>query len=265
VVSGPVISTHGLGFSPGTGKFLLQDFTFALHPGEKVALVGPNGSGKTTLLRLLAGVLRPTAGDVHLMGQPLKKYSRKLLARELAYLPQSSVTVFDLTVKEVVRQGCYSYSRDIDWQVRQKAVANALAVTEIEDLADRPLPSLSGGERQRVFIARAIAQGAPVLLLDEPTAALDIRHSLDVMDLIDDLCATGVSLLCAIHDLELAATRFDRVVVLQEGVLLDDGPPARVFQNPAVAETFEVAITLTTDETERVTALQCRKPGRTRG
>ncbi len=241
------------------GEALVRGVSLSLHEGEKVALVGPNGSGKTTLLRLLTGVLPPTQGAIEVRGKPLRAYRRKALARELAYLPQDTPLMFELTVGEVVAQGCYALDH-LPWAEKQKAVHSAMALTEIRHLEHRALPTLSGGERQRVFIARAMAQGAPILLLDEPTTALDIRHALDVLELMEHLSRQGVTLVAAMHDLEAAARHFDRVIVLEKGAVLTDGPPQQVFEDLRVAQCFGVVMQVEENPDGSLKALHCRKP-----
>lgn len=258
-MSGAVLQAGHLHARVPSGREILHSLNLSLAPGEKVALVGPNGAGKSTLLRVLAGIWPISGGEVLVRGKNLNTYRRKALARELAYLPQQTHLTFELTVKEVVAQGLYSREGLSPAQARAE-ISQAMAATGVSDLSRRLLPSLSGGERQRVLLARAMAQGAPLLLLDEPATALDIRHTLDLLDLLDDLSARGVTLLVAMHDLELAARRFDRVLVLSQGRLLLGGPPRAVFENPQVAACFEVEMFLQTDEAGQVTRLVCQKP-----
>ncbi len=258
-MSGAVLQAGRLHARVPSGREILHGLDLSLAPGEKVALVGPNGAGKSSLLRVLAGIWPVSSGEVRVGGKNLNAYRRKALARQLAYLPQQTHLGFELTVKEVVAQGLYSREGLSPAQARAE-ITQAMAATGVSDLARRLLPSLSGGERQRVLLARAMAQGAPLLLLDEPATALDIRHTLDLLDLLDELSASGVTLLVAMHDLELAARRFDRVVVLSQGRLLCDGQPRTVFEDPQVAACFEVEMFLQKGEGDQVVRLVCQKP-----
>jgi len=199
--------------------------------GELIGLIGPNGSGKTTLLELLMGLLRPDAGSVRIGDTPVDTLSRRELARRVSLVPQEVGLRFALTVREVVAMGRNPHlgrfepegQRDLD------TVARALAATGTEGLAERAVDTLSGGERQRVLIARSIAQETPVLLLDEPTANLDVSHQLEVLTLIREIVRHGACAVAAIHDLSLASRYCDRLSMLFEGTLVADGSPVEVL------------------------------------
>ena len=216
----------------------------AVDAGERVALVGPNGSGKTTLLRVLAGVLPPRAGKVRLDGRDLAGMSARARACRIAVVPQTFETPFAFTAREVVRLGRTPHAglfgrgdaRDAE------SVARALAETDAIALADRPFAELSGGERQRVILAMALAQDPVVLLLDEPTAHLDLAAQLGILDLIRDLAAErGVAVLAVLHDVALAASRFERLVVLDAGRVVSDGPSREVLTPALLQTTFGVS------------------------
>jgi len=206
---------------------LLDAVSLALAPGELVAVAGPNGAGKTTLLRVLEGDLVPAAGAVLLDGRPLRAHRPRDLARRRAVLPQDTRLAFPFTVAEVVRMGRWPWppspSRD------HAAVAAALAACDVTHLADRRVPTLSGGERTRVALARVLAQDTAVLLLDEPTAALDLRHQRAVLAAARARADAGRAVLAVLHDLNLAAAHADRVVLLDAGRVVADGPPAAVL------------------------------------
>jgi iron complex transport system ATP-binding protein len=190
---GPLLAARGLGWH-AAGRRILGPLELDVERGESVAVVGPNGAGKTTLLRLLAGLLAPSAGEVRLAGRPLASYSRKGLARRIAYVPQLRPIRVPLTVEAIVLLGRYPHlgafqlapaARDLE------AVAEALRLTEIEHLRRRPVEELSGGERQSVYIAAALAQEAEILVLDEPTTHLDPRHEREIAVLLPRLRRRG--------------------------------------------------------------------------
>jgi iron complex transport system ATP-binding protein len=238
-----VLQAEGLGYRVRT-RWLVEEVACRLGPGERVAVLGPNGSGKTTLLRLLAGILAPTAGQVFLDGRPLARIPAMERARRVAYLPQNTWVEFDLTVEEVVCLGRFPHTgpwRPFAAADRQQ-VEWALARLELDAIRRQALPTLSGGERQRVFLARALAQDAPLLVLDEPTAALDVGHQLALMDLLRGLNAAGRTILAAVHDLNLAAAHFERLLLLDRGRLCADGPTAAVLAGPELGRTFGVVV-----------------------
>ena len=212
--------------------------------GEWVALIGPNGAGKTTLLRALARLV-PFAGEIELDGRPLAELGRGELARLVAVVPQEPSTPPWMTVAEYVLLGRTPHlgplakegARDRD------AAARALARLDLLAFVERRLGTLSGGEKQRVVVARALAQEAAIVLLDEPTAALDIGHQQQALDLLDGLRAeSGLTLVAAMHDLTLAAQYADRMVLLDGGRVVADGAPAEVLTAPVIARHYGAAI-----------------------
>ena len=209
----------------------LRGLSLSLAPGELVVLIGPNGSGKSTLLRLMAGLLRPDAGEVRLDGEPVGALGLRERARRLAVVPQGLAAWPDLTVKDFVGGGRYAHvSR---WSGPQpadaRAVEAALAAADAADVALRRLGELSGGQRQRVLVARALAQEAPYLLVDEPTAALDFEHQVRIVSLLAGLVQAGRAALVATHDVNLASQFAQRVALLQAGRLAALGTPAEVL------------------------------------
>ena len=200
-------------------------------PGEVVALVGPNGAGKTTLLRVASRVLAPDAGEARFEGRPLDTWSRRALSRAIAVVPQDTGIPFPFRAGELVVMGRVPHQplvgfdrvEDVDYARR------ALERMGIAHLADRSVFELSGGERQLVAFARALAQDPKLLLLDEPTAFLDLRHRVRVLGVVRELAAQGRSALVISHDLNLAARACDRLVVLQEGVIVASGSPEEVM------------------------------------
>jgi iron complex transport system ATP-binding protein len=224
--------------SAGYGPVVaLRDVFFRLDRGDMVAVVGPNGSGKSTLLRVLAGVLRPTAGTVRLDGRDLDRYERREVARRIAVVPQETALEFPFSVTEVVLMGRAPHLGRFGFPgPRDLAIAHeAMRRTGVDALARRSLTELSGGERQRVVIARALAQEPDVLLLDEPTAHLDIRHQVEINDLLAELNHDrGLAIVAVLHDLNLAAMYYRAVAVLADGRIHSLGAPADVLTHATV-------------------------------
>jgi iron complex transport system ATP-binding protein len=209
------------------------------EPGELVALIGPNGSGKSTLLRTVYRALRPTTGVVSLNGEDLWRMPAREAARRRAVVTQHGDLAAEFSVTEVVTTGRTPHKRPLD---REKDTDRAVVAQSLERVGmdwaeDRLMSTLSGGERQRVLLARALAQQAPLLVLDEPTNHLDVRAQMDLLDLIRSL---GLTLLAALHDLDHAAAYADRVVVLQHGRVVANGPPLEVLTPEFIAQVFGV-------------------------
>lgn len=216
---------------PGVPCDVLDGVTLALgHPGV-TAVVGPNGAGKSTLMLCLQGLLAPSRGTVLFSGRPATAWTRPAFAREVGVLPQGEELVLPLTVRDLVAMGRYPHlgAWRAEGAADRAAIGEALALTCTEELATRRVDALSGGERQRVRVARALAQEAPTLLLDEPTAALDIRFEMQLFELIRQLGDAGRRMVVVTHALELAARYADRIVLLAEGRLVAAGTPATVL------------------------------------
>jgi iron complex transport system ATP-binding protein len=218
-------------------RVVLRECSFAMASGEIVAVVGPNGAGKSTLLRVLAGLLRPTAGAVALDGHDLTTFSRSQVARRIAVVPQIFDTLFPFTVREVVALG-----RTARLSPLGSAAASDIAAVDraIDELDLVPLaPRLSGGERQRAVLAMALAQETEVLLLDEPTVHLDPTHQIATLDLIRALAAKrGLAVCAVLHDLNLASTFASRIVVIADGRVAREGSPAEVLRADLVRTVF---------------------------
>jgi iron complex transport system ATP-binding protein len=208
-----------------------------------VALIGPNGAGKSTLLRAVAGLVEPAAGVVELDGSPLSSLDRLAVARRIAVVPQLPVLPFATTVEEVVALGRLPHEHPVRGMrpVDRSVVAEAIERVGLGHLLGRDARELSLGERQLVLLAMAVAQEAPLLILDEPTVHLDLRHQVEVMDLLLDLNARlGTTVLAVLHDLVLAAHFFPRLVMLDGGRVVADGPPAEVLHPDRIREVFGV-------------------------
>jgi iron complex transport system ATP-binding protein len=223
---------------------IVREASFTLRAGEFAAMVGPNGAGKTTLMRALAG-LTPADGTITLGGRALGALSDRERARHIAYLPQGHAFYWPMPVAAIVMLGRAPHADPFSSTSVQDraAVEHALITTETMEFSERAVTTLSGGERARVALARALATQAPVLLADEPTAALDPRHQLTVMELLRGAAHAGNAILAIMHDLSLAARFADRVLVMDHGALVADGPPAEALTPERLAEVFGIEAT----------------------
>ncbi|MFE9863445.1 ABC transporter ATP-binding protein [Streptomyces sp. NPDC005506] len=221
------------------GARLVEEVTLGVGAGQFVGLVGPNGSGKSTVLRCVYRALRPSAGTVRLGGEDLYAMSARESARRLAALPQEALTEFDFTVAEVVAMGRLPHQRPVARSTDEdrRTCESALTRVGAGHLADRGFLTLSGGEKQRVLIARALAQQPRVLVLDEPTNHLDIAQQLEVLALVRD---SGLTVLTALHDLNLAALHCDVLHVIESGRIVASGAPHDVLTPELLAEVFGV-------------------------
>lgn len=224
-----------------SGKTILSDVSLEVSAGEIVALVGPNGAGKTTLLRALAGLIGAT-GAIKIEGTSIRAMSPRERARRVAYLPQGHVFHWPLLVGDVVALGRLPNTAGADLsQADRDAVARAMSATGIGEFAERPVTALSGGERARVALARVLATEAPVILADEPTASLDPRYQLAVLDILRQHAERGGAVISVLHDLTLAARSSDRIVVLSRGRVVADGLPRNVVSSDHLTEVFGIA------------------------
>jgi iron complex transport system ATP-binding protein len=233
---GPVAALDGIRVTRD-GRALLDDVSLALERNEVIALIGANGAGKSTLLGVLAGDIAPDAGRVCVHGRDVASLSARELARLRAVLPQQTILQFGFTGREVVEMGRHplpAARRDDD----ARAVDLALATTEARHLAEQRYPTMSGGEQMRVSLARVLAQESPLLLLDEPTGSLDIRHQHLVMEVAQSLARNGATVLCILHDLNLALSYADRVAVLVEGRLVAFDTPWAIARSDILEEAF---------------------------
>ncbi|MFH8374506.1 heme ABC transporter ATP-binding protein [Streptomyces cyaneofuscatus] len=220
------------------GRQVLDSVDIAAHAGEVVALVGPNGAGKSTLLAALAADLAPGSGEVLIGGRPATAWAAPELALRRSVLPQSAVLSFPFPVEDVVRMGRAPWAGTELEDEDDTAVAAAMAATEVTRFAARPFSELSGGERARVALARVLAQRAPLMLLDEPTAALDLRHQELVLRICRERAAAGDAVVVVLHDLGLAAAYADRVAVLHKGRIAVVGPPREIFDGELLGEVY---------------------------
>ncbi|MEV5202912.1 heme ABC transporter ATP-binding protein [Streptomyces sp. NPDC053720] len=233
----PVAEARGLRVRLGQ-RPVLDSIDLTVRAGEVLALVGPNGAGKSTLLAALAADLPAEHGEVRIDGRPVDDWSAAELALRRAVLPQSAALSFPFPVADVVRMGRAPWAGTGRADEDDPAVASAMAATEVTEFAERPFSALSGGERARVALARVLAQRAGLLLLDEPTAALDLRHQELVLRICRERAAAGDAVVVVLHDLGLAAAYADRAAVLHGGRIAAVGPPAGVFTGELLGEVY---------------------------
>ena len=214
--------------------------------GALTEIVGPNGAGKTTLLRTVAGVHDPERGTIWVGDRAVDELSQRARARCVSYLPQDSSIPFDYTVREIVAMGRYPHTRGR--AMDDDAVDEALATTRTDAFADRAVSTLSTGQRRRVLLARTLAQCTPVMLLDEPTAAMDIRHGSEIWDVIENLTRDeGRTAVAVMHDLEMALGLCDHVVMLDAGDVVAEGEPGSVITEDRVEAVYRRAVTIGVD------------------
>ena len=243
------------------GDRILDGLSFTVAEGEVVGLIGPNGAGKTTLIRAVDGLVAPAAGEILVDGEAVQSLESRERARRIAVLSQSTAVKFGFSVRDIVAMGRTPYATRMgkgDDLGATAIINDALERTSITDLADRSITEVSGGERQRVLIARAIAQQTPILLLDEPTASLDINHQIATLDFVRSLAQEGKAVLAAIHDLNLAARYCDRLLLLSDGMQRAIGTPDTVLRREYIEPAFGTDVAINADiitGTPRVTPL----------
>jgi iron complex transport system ATP-binding protein len=259
----PYLAARDLVFAYGPTP-VLNGVSLAVGRGRLVNVLGPNGSGKTTLVRILVGLLAPAAGDVRLGGVRLADCPREALARRVAYVPQETPATAGFTVLETVllgrspHTGALGFEAAGDWA----AARQALRMTETEAFTERSLEELSGGERQRVILARALAQEPELVLLDEPTSFLDIKHQHAIYGLLRRLVGErNLTVLCVSHDLNLAAAYADDLVLLDHGRVAAAGRPADVLRREVLSPVYEIPVEVRTDEVTGRPYVLPRPPG----
>jgi len=244
-----MLRAEGVSFGyRGAGTFSLSEVDVQVTAGSLTGLLGPNGCGKTTLLKILCGLLQPKHGRVTLDGRPLASFNRRELARHVAVVPQETHPAFDYTVTEMVLMGRHPYLGSFQLEGPEDfAIAReCLAATGMADLADRNYMTLSGGEKQRVIVASALAQTTTLLLLDEPTASLDLGYQLEIATLLRHLNGDRrVTMVLATHDLNLAAAVCDRLVVMRSGHVLAQGTTSEVLTPSMVKRLYDVEAEVT--------------------
>ncbi|MBA0049665.1 heme ABC transporter ATP-binding protein [Streptomyces sp. AJS327] len=229
------------------GNHILQNLDIDIGPGELTSLVGPNGAGKTTVFAALSGDLEPTRGQVLLDGTPVRTYRPKELALRRAVLPQDHLVRFSYSVEEVVHLARLSHPSDP--ATDEKVVSESLDAAEVSHMRRRDVQTLSGGEMARTAFARTLAQTTPIVLLDEPTAALDLRHQEAVLRHARRLRDDGACVVVVLHDLNLASAYSDRVIMLHDGKVVADGPPSTVFTAERIKRVYRQEVLVTNHPT----------------
>jgi iron complex transport system ATP-binding protein len=241
----PLIELTSVGLALD-GRAILKNVSLQVFPGEVLALVGPNGAGKSSLLSVMSGDVQATTGRALLQGRDVSKYRVDEAARQRSVLMQSNEVSFPFTVAEIVEMGRAPWARTTSLADDNKAIAEALEKADVEHLVERRFNQLSGGERARVSLARVLAQRTPVVLLDEPTAALDLKHQESVMKTVREIAGQGRAVVVVVHDLSVAAGYADRVAMVVEGKIAAVGSPREVITAKRVSEVYGVAVDIET-------------------
>jgi iron complex transport system ATP-binding protein len=227
------------------GRDVLKQIDLKVERGIFMGLLGPNGSGKTTLLRCISGNLSPRKGTVRIMGRSVDRWKEKELARRMAIIHQDTNPGFDFKVSEIIAMGRYPYLKRFSFNDPEgnRAIARALEWTNMEELKEKEISKLSGGEKQRVFIARAFAQASDILLMDEPTKNLDIRHSMDIMEIVkENGRLRKMAVLTVLHDIDLAARFCDRIALLKHGRVVAEGETEKVLTEDIIRRVFDIKV-----------------------
>ncbi|MFN3762350.1 MAG: ABC transporter ATP-binding protein [Anaerolineae bacterium] len=253
----PILSLHHVWFSYNGAHDVLQDISLEVHPGTVNAVLGPNGAGKSTLLHLILGLYSPRRGEIRVGGRPLTAHSRQSLSRQIALVPQREHIPFDFRVLEYVLLGRTPHLDFLQMPGSEdtRAARRALEQLGIAELADRRVSALSGGEHQLVLIARAVAQETPILLLDEPTAHLDLANKRRILSLLRGLAAQGTTILFTTHDPDAALAVADTCILVRAGRILHQGPVADVLTTEKLTQTYETPLRVLSVDGTRVVLL----------
>ena len=224
------------------GRQIVHDSSMQASSGSFIGICGPNGAGKSTLLRMLGGLLRPAAGQIRLNQTELNRFRLKTLARISAYMHQDTAMPFDFSVRDVVLMGRHPYRNGLSaWSAEDQNIAeNCMELTDCQSFADQVVTRLSGGERQRVMFARVLSQQTPILLLDEPTASLDVYQTDATLDLCRQMAAQGRLVIAVLHDLRSAARYCDRLLLMHQGQIVADGDPVEVLHEGHLAYVYGI-------------------------
>ena len=240
----PILQLRDIAFGYGKER-VLSSLSFEVEKGEIIGIIGHNGSGKTTLFKVLDGILFPQEGEVLIGGENIRAKTRREIAAMMAFVPQEFSPVFPFTVREIVMMGRYPHFGNLDFEGRDdyRIVQEVMEMTGTLPFSDRPIQHLSGGEKQRVLIARALAQKPEIMLLDEATAFLDIKHQIAIFELIVKLNREqGLTVLIVTHDINLAAGHTDRIILLQRGKIHSMGRPETVITEANIKDVYEAEV-----------------------
>ena len=237
------IDVHNLSLKQDD-TFILQNVSFSIPQNSFTAIIGPNGAGKSTLLKCLAMLHSHWTGDITIQGRPIRSYSHRELARTIAYVPQHTTALPPFTVTDFMAMSQYAWEQE-----NTSAIADALERTGLSQFKNRKINTLSGGETQKLFIAAALAQNAPILLLDEPTAFLDPKYQREIRSLLTQLKQDGLTIIAVSHNINAATTSADTVIALKQGRLLYNLPPAEIMTQEALATLYDTTFTFTTHPT----------------
>lgn len=245
-MSNPALKIDKVNVSYGAAQ-ILRDVSLNVHYGEVLALVGPNGAGKSTLLGVLTADVTPRSGDVWLDERPLPRWKAAELSRVRAVLLQENAVAFSFTAAQVVEMGRAPWHGTAASAEDEAMMADAMRTCDVTHLAHRAYPSLSGGEKARVSLARVLAQQTPIVLLDEPTAALDLQHQEDVMRIARDLASQGRAVVVVLHDLSLAAAYADSMAILHRGEVAAIGTPEAVLTAETISDIYRTSVRILPD------------------
>jgi len=250
------------------GQWCLEGINLELKRGELLGMIGPNGSGKSTLLKIMDGLLKIDKGEILHLNRPISSYRRSDIAKKIAMVPQESAFRFPFSVFEVVLMGRFSHLGLLPFEQKKdlEIARDSMRLTGTLDLATRSIHELSGGEKQRVLIARALTQRAQIILLDEPTSFLDIRHKVDIFELISSLTSNqGLSVIVVSHDISLAAQYCHRMLLLNKGSVYKVGEPGEVVTTENISSVYQCPVLVDKNpitKTPRVTILSKREKGK---
>ena len=227
---------------------ILRDISFSIKNNDFIGLIGPNGSGKSTLLKIMGGILKPDSGSISFKELLLSKLNKKILAQSVSWIPQDHPMVFPFKVSEIVLMGRYPYLSPLSFETEKdfEIMNRAMETTMTSQFSERYFNEMSGGEKQRVMIASALAQRAEMMLLDEPTSAMDLKYQIQILNILKNLNAEHkITLVMAIHDLNLASNFCDRLIFLNEGKIIRDGTPQEVLEKIVLEEVYGIEVDLT--------------------
>ncbi len=244
------IQIDNLGFNYGT-RMVLEDICFSVEKGSFVSVIGPNGSGKSTLLKLITAVLKPKRGSILLQGEDIRFMNRKEIAARVAVVPQNTSIEFDFKVMDVVMMGRYPFISKLKGEAKEdvEAAVSSMRYTNTLHLADRSFMELSGGERQRVILAQALTQSPQILILDEPVSHLDLQYQVEILNLIRKMCLDNkLTVIAVLHDLNMASTYSDSVLMLKDGKIRYSGTPLEAFTKSSIKDIFNTDVYISVGE-----------------